>query len=324
MKTLPLHKFGLKASPLAFGCMSLGGSWDSTPPADEHFRQAQEAVDAAIEGGINFFDHADIYTRGKAETVFGKILKDRPGLRETLILQSKCGIILDNGPLEPQRYDFSYQHIIASVQGSLERLNTDYLDILLLHRPDPLMELDEVLEAFIRLKKEGKVRFFGVSNMHQGQIQYLQAGWEDPLVVNQLQLSLKHSDFLDQGIHLNRLSAKDDIFPLGTLEYCQMAGLQIQAWGPLEQGLYTGRPLEDLPQEVLNTRNLVQELALEKNVSPEAVVLAWLLRHPAGIQPVLGTKNPQRVQACCQAPDVELSRLEWYRLYWAAKGKALP
>lgn len=324
MTRIPLQKRGIDASRIALGCMPMGGGWNRDPIEPAHIKQAHEAVEAALSIGINFFDHADIYTRGKAETVFGQVLRERPGLRERMLIQSKCGIRLEDGPDEPQRYDFSREHILGSVDGSLQRLGIDYLDVLLLHRPDPLMDPDEVAEALAVLKRSGKVRAFGVSNMSAGQIRLLQASLDEPLIVNQLQLSLGHCGWIDQGIHLNRAVAKDDTFPEGTLEYCRLENIQLQAWGPLDQGMFTGRNIDGESESVKQTAALVARLAEKKSTTREAIVLAWLLKHPAGIQAIIGTLNPQRIRACGDAEKIDLTREEWYQLYVSARGRRIP
>ncbi|UNK18985.1 aldo/keto reductase [Paenibacillus sp. N3/727] len=324
MSIMPLSRRNIPASRLVLGCMGLGGGWDDSPITEEHVRQAHDAVDAALAAGINMFDHADIYTRGKAESVFGQVLKERPDLREQIIIQSKCGIRFAEPNGIPGRYDFSKEHILSSVNGSLQRLGVEYLDILLLHRPDPLMDPEEVAVALETLKASGKVRNFGVSNMTAGQIALLQAYTNEPFIVNQLQMSLQHIGWLDAGVHVNRDDAKENMFPEGTLEYCQMNKIQIQAWSPLAQGVYTGRPVQDLPESIQETAALVKRLANEKETTAEAILLAWLMKHPTGIQPVIGTKNPDRIRACSGAELVELTREEWYSLYVSSRGVALP
>ncbi|NMO96363.1 aldo/keto reductase [Paenibacillus lemnae] len=324
MSIMPLNRRNIPASRIVMGCMGLGGGWDESPLTAEHVKQAHEAVEAALSVGINMFDHADIYTLGKAEQVFGQVLKERPELREQILLQSKCGIRFAGPNGVPSRYDFSKKHILHSVDRSLERLGVEYLDILLLHRPDPLMDPAEVAEALETLKSSGKVRHFGVSNMHAGQISLLQSYTNIPFVVNQLQMSLQHVGWLDAGVRVNRGNSKDNIFPEGTLEYCQQHHIQIQAWGPLAQGVYTGRPVENMPESIQETAAMVQRLAAEKETTPEAVLLAWLMKHPAGIQPVIGTKHPERIRACGGAELVELSREEWYSLYVSSRGSDLP
>ncbi|NGP58926.1 aldo/keto reductase [Paenibacillus thiaminolyticus] len=323
MNKIPIQQRGLAASRLVLGCMGLGGGWNDEPITEMHLTAAHAAVEAALEAGINMFDHADIYTRGKAEQVFGQVLKERPALRERIVLQSKCGIrFADNGI--PGRYDFSKEHILRSVDGSLQRLGVEYLDILLFHRPDPLMEPEEVAEAMSALKSAGKVRAFGVSNMSAGQIRLLQAYSKEPFIVNQLEMSLAKIGWLDQGVHVNQNAAKEDIFPEGTLEYCRLENIQIQAWAPLAQGVFSGRDLSDQPASIRETAELVQAMANEKGTTPEAIILAWLMRHPAGIQPVIGTANPGRIRACGEAVNLTLTREEWYTLYVSSRGRALP
>lgn len=325
MKPIPLQAREIAASPLVLGCMRLGGDWDEQSPITaEHYREGHEAVDAALEIGINMFDHADIYTRGKAERVFGQILKDRPGLREQIILQSKCGIRLEGGPDHPHCFDFSEAHILASVDGILERLGIEYLDILLLHRPDALVDPEEVASAIHQLKASGKVRSFGVSNMSQGQIKLLQAYCDEPFIVNQLELSLLKHGFVDTGIHVNQEAARDNVFPEGTLEFCRLENIQLQSWGPLAQGIYSGASLDGSNDAVAATAKLVQQLAEQKSTTPEAIVLAWLMTHPAGIQPVIGTINSTRIRACKDANTLRLTREEWYTLYFTSRGKRLP
>lgn len=325
MTVLPIHHHGLNASRLIFGCMGLGGGWSRDPILTEHVKQAHEAVETALASGIHMFDHADIYAFGKAETVFGQVLQEKPELREKMIIQSKLGIRFpDEAGGIPARYDFSKAYILESVDGILSRLGIDYLDILLLHRPDALMDAREVGEAFHQLKASGKVRYFGVSNMSAGQIRLLQAHCSEKLVVNQLELSLHKIGWLETGIHVNQDAAKGNIFPEGTLEYCQMENIQLQAWGSLAKGLYSGASLENEDENVKKTALLVKRLAEEKQTSPEAIVLAWLMKHPAAIQPVIGTTNPSRIRACAEAENIGLSRDEWYTLYVSSRGVGLP
>jgi predicted oxidoreductase len=325
MPIIPLAKRGIPASRLILGCMRFGGGWNRAPITAEDVRNAEQALDAALSIGISMVDHADLYAWGKAEETFGRILKNRPALREQLVVQSKCGIRFGEGAV-PTRFDFSTLHILEAVDGSLQRLGTDYLDILLLHRPDPLMEPDEVAEAFGRLKAAGKVRYFGVSNMHQGQIRFLQRALLDQLVVNQLEMSLAHLHWLDQGIHVNQAAGATVNFTEGLLEYCQMENIQLQAWGPLAKGRFSGRPVTDEAEHIQKTANLVQQLASTKGTTPEAIVLGWLMRHPAMIQPVIGTMNPARIIACQDAEQqaLTMTREEWYALYVSARGKSMP
>lgn len=304
--------------------MGLGGGWDHEPLTADNIRQGHEAVEAALSIGINFFDHADIYTRGKAEKVFGQIFKDRPGLREEMIIQSKCGIRLIEPGDTSNTFDISGEHILKSVDGTLSRLGTDYLDILLLHRPDPLMDPEEIAEALHQLKQSGKVRHFGVSNMSAAQIRLLQHYCDEPFIVNQLHMSLAKISWLDAMVSVNREPWKDITFPEGTVEYCRMENIQLQAWGPLAQGSFSGRSLEGQPESVVNTAAMVSSLAEQKSTTPEAIVLSWLMTHPAAIQPVIGTVNPKRIAACAGADQLELTRKEWYELYISSRGEKLP
>jgi predicted oxidoreductase len=324
MNSFPLQAYIPEASRLSAGVMRLGGSWDTSPITAENVRDAHQLIDAALGVDINFFDLADIYMMSKAEQVFGRVLKERPQLREQLFIQTKCGIRFADDEGNPGRYDFSKEWIIQSVYGSLERLNTDYIDVLLLHRPDPLMDPQEVAEAFAALKTAGKVLFFGVSNFHIHQLSLLQSYLPEPLVANQIQLGLDHRDWIEQGIMFNNENGKDINFSPGILEYCMLNGVQIQAWGSMAQGIYSGRSLKKQPKEVKKTAELVQNLAQKYNTTPEAIVIGWLLRHPAGIQPVLGTTNPERLVASSKALDFELSREDWYALFVTARGESVP
>jgi predicted oxidoreductase len=324
MKPLPLHQYGLSASRLVLGCMGLGGGWNEHPITKADVKQAHEAIESALSVGINMFDHADIYALGKAERVFGEVLKEQPELREKIFIQSKCGIRFKESPSAPKRYDFSEEHIRRSVDGILTRLGVEYLDILLLHRPDPLMDPEEVAQVFTELKASGKVHWFGVSNMSAGQIRLLQSYCDMPLIINQLEMSLAKIGWLETGVHVNQEAAKESVFPEGTLEYCRLENIQIQAWGSLAQGVFSGRSLEGQPQSMKQTAELVQEMAKQKQTTPEAIVLAWLMAHPAGIQPVIGTANPVRIRACAEAINTTLTREEWYALYVSSRGRELP
>jgi len=304
--------------------MNLGGLWDESLVSAEIQERAFSAIHTAIEHGFNFFDHADIYTFGKSELVFGTFLQQHPGLRERVVLQSKCGIRFAGQPhaSAPQRYDFSYGHIIRSVEGSLSRLKTDYLDLLLLHRPDPLMEPEEVARAFEKLHTDGKVRYFGVSNHTSGQIALLKSHITQPLVVNQVQLSLAHPHLIAEGVWFNRndgVSGHTD----NTLDYCRLNKLQIQAWAPLAGGRLFDTTGQADPAAKL-TAALIWEMAEHHQTTPEAIALAWLLRHPAKVLPIIGTLNPRRIRAVAAADIVELSREVWYRLFIVSQGVPLP
>ncbi|OCA85672.1 aldo/keto reductase [Bacillus sp. FJAT-27225] len=324
MRVMPLEKRGITDSRLVLGCMGFGGGWDNSPISDEHMLKAEKAVEAALEAGISMVDHADIYTRGKAETVFGKILKTKPRLREKLVIQSKCGIRFED-ETGPGRYDFSKKHILASVDGILTRLGIDYLDILLLHRPDPLMEPDEVGEALRDLEESGKVRSFGVSNMSVGQMKLIRDYSGVPLVVNQLEMSLGKLDWLEQGVYVNQAEGLESHFSEGVIEHCMRKEIQLQAWSPLARGIFTRNEVSAAEPE-LSTAELVAKMAAEKETTREAIVLGWLMRHPAKIQPVIGTTNPERIRNCRDAAlqAEKMTREEWYSLYVSARGRKLP
>ncbi|HEY5768880.1 MAG TPA: aldo/keto reductase [Terrimicrobium sp.] len=325
MKMIKIPHTDLEVSRLALGCMGLGGGFapDTRLTAD-HERQAREFLDVAEEIGVNFFDHANIYGRGRSEEVFGRVLRERPSLRDRIVIQSKCGIRWADDPRgTPQRFDFDRDHILESVDAILARLGTDRLDILLLHRPDALWEGEEIAEAFRNLRLSGKVRYFGVSNQNRFQIEYLQSFLPEPLVANQVEMNLLHHGFVEVGISFNQNSPRYPDGWEGTMEYCRIKGVLLQAWSPLAQGVFTGT-LDDQPENIKRTAALVREYAQRHETTPEAILLAWLLRHPAGIQPVLGSSRPDRLRACAKADSVSLSREEWYSLFAAARGAPMP
>ncbi|GAA3507316.1 aldo/keto reductase [Streptomyces showdoensis] len=307
---------------LVLGCMGLGGSWDESPYTAADIDAAEATVHAALDSGITAFDHADIYRHGKAEAVFGEILDRTPGLRERITLQSKCGIRLAEGG-RPGMYDLRGDTIVRKVEESLTRLRTDVLDVLLLHRPDPLADPADVAEALESLHRQGLVRRFGVSNMNAPQIARLQERLSLPLTANQLEMSLLRRDWLEDGVLVNTPASAANGFPAGTIEHCLTHGIGLQAWGPLAQGRYTGR--QETPEEHA-TAALVAELAEAKGTTPETVVLWWLQRHPARVVPVVGTTDPARVRACrdAAAGEPRLTHEEWYTLWITARGSALP
>lgn len=309
---------------LIYGCMGLGGDWDSPDYGSAEVEQAAAAIEAARGIGITLFDHADIYTRGKAESVFGEVLAGTPDLREQIQLQSKCGISLAEGGV-PGHYNLSRDAIVERVNASLERLRTGYLDILLLHRPDPLLEPAEVASAVGQLMAEGKVRALGVSNMSAAQIEYLQDALETPIVANQLEMSLHRAAWVESTVLVNRQEGFDAGFPHGTVEHCVRKGIELQAYGSLAQGRYTGSPAASTPEETA-TAALLATLAEEKGTTPEAVLLGWLMKHPAKISPVVGSSRPERIAACADAAKVaaSMSRIEWYTLWTTARGAGMP
>lgn len=311
------------ASRLVYGCMGLGGGWnhDALRPGD--VAHAQAAVEAALEIGVTLFDHANIYTFGKAEACFGELFKQQPALRQRMQLQTKCGIRFADAQ-GPKRYDLSATHIIDAVHASLRRLHTDYIDVLMLHRPDPLMEPDEINQAWRTLFDAGKVRQLGVSNMHAGQLRQLVGALEAPLVANQLEMSLLKTDWLEGDTCFNDAQGQGALVWGDTLQYCQSHKIALQAWGSLGKGWFSGGAPQDAAPAVVATARLVQTLAHAYSVAPESIVLAWLLKHPARIQAVIGTAQPARIRACADATRVVLSREQWYALYESARGRELP
>ncbi|WP_077304837.1 aldo/keto reductase [Terribacillus halophilus] len=302
---MKLGTSGLNTAPIALGCMRMN---------DLNKLEALRVIETSKEAGITLFDHADIYGAGTSEEVFAAALKESVVKREDIILQSKCGI--RNG-----FFDFSKQHILSSVDGILERLQTDYLDVLLLHRPDSLMEPEEVAEAFHQLKESGKVRHFGVSNHQPYQIDLLKQYVKEDLIINQLQFSLMHTPLLDASLNLNMQNRESVVRDAGVLPYSQLNGMTVQAWSPFQFGMIEGVFIDNPAYPDVN--KALQEVAETHNVSKSAIAIAWILRHPAGIQAVIGSMNPDRIRSISEAQSVKLSREEWYGLYRAA-GNNLP
>lgn len=306
MQYFNLRSTALKVSRIGLGLMRLK---DKTP------EEAENIVKTALDAGINFFDHADIYGDGVSEVKFSAAIKALKIKREDLIIQSKVGIRRGVG------YDFSYEHIIASVEGILKRLDTSYLDILLLHRPDMLYEPSEVARAFKELHANGKVRHFGVSNMHQFQLSYLQKEVGFPLLINQLQFSLGHLPLVSSGIFANHGSEQPNHHALGLLDYMREHEILVQAWSPFLFGNFAGVYIDHPEFEELN--ELLDELSTKYGVTKEAISIAFILRHPAGIQPIIGTMNTSRIKAVSKAVNITLSREDWYALFKAA-GNLVP
>ena len=320
MQTYTVPNTDLTWSRLGYGCMQMGGQWDGSPLTQAERTRAAALLDAALEAGITLFDHADIYTRGKSEAVFGEVLAQRPGLRQQILLQSKCGIRFADDPTPGVvgRFDFSAAHIQRAVEGSLRRLQTDYLDVLLLHRPDPLVEPEEVAQAFDALHAAGQVRYFGVSNHTPGQMALLQKYLRQPLVANQLELNLLHSEMIEDGVLANQ-TANHYTGQTGILDYCRLHGILIQAWAPVANGRLIDPP-RGADERTRKAAAAVKQLAEAKGTSREAIALAWLLRHPARVQPIVGTTNAERLRQSALADSVTLSREEWYGLWVAARG----
>ncbi|MEU0283017.1 aldo/keto reductase family oxidoreductase [Streptomyces sp. NPDC088147] len=313
---------GLGEERLLYGCMGLGGGWDTTPYGAVDIAEAEAAVEAALDSGITVFDLADIYRHGKSEAVFGEVLARTPGLRERIVVQTKCGIRLADGD-RPGMYDLRGETIVSRVEESLGRLRTDVIDVLLLHRPDPLADPEDVARALTSLHRQKLVRAFGVSNMSAAQIALLQSHLEFPLVANQLEMSLHRRDWLEGGVLVNTPEETSVGFPQGTLEHCRANGIRVQAWGALARGRFTGR--QETPVERATAQH-VAALAEAKGTTPETILLWWLQRHPARIAPVVGSARPERIRACGDAAlrDPELTHEEWYSLWITARGAALP
>ncbi|CAM4220511.1 aldo/keto reductase [Saccharibacillus endophyticus] len=305
MRTIKLGTSNLDVPVVAVGCMRI----DSLDK-----KEAEAFVQTSLDEGANFFDHADIYGGGKCEEIFAEAVQMSPTVREKLILQSKCGI-------RQGQFDFSKEHILSSVDGILKRLNTEYLDILLLHRPDALVEPEEVAEAFDQLEASGKVRHFGVSNQKPMQIELLKKYVKQPLVANQLQLSITNANMISNGVNVNMLIDESVDRDGSILDYCRLHDITIQPWSPFQYGFFEGVFLDNDKFPELNAE--INKVAEAHGVSNTTIAIAWLLRHPANMQPVTGTMNIQRIKDCIKASEVKLSREEWYGIYRAA-GNQLP
>lgn len=305
MRKIKLGMSTLDVPVIAVGCMRMSAL---TKTEAEYF------IQSALEEGANFFDHADIYGGGKSEEVFAEAIQMNDTLREKVILQSKCGI-------RKGMFDFSKEHILESVDGILKRLRTDYLDILLLHRPDALVEPEEVAEAFDILKSTGKVKHFGVSNQNPMQIELLKKYVHQPLVVNQLQLSITNANMISNGINVNMVNDSAINRDGSVFDYCRLHDITIQPWSPFQYGFFEGVFLGNEKFPELNKK--IDEIAEKYTVSSTTIALAWILRHPANMQPVTGTMNHKRLTECAKASEIRLSREEWYEIYRAA-GNILP
>jgi len=306
MKTFKLGTSNLDVPALAVGCMRINGL---------EAKAAEKFVQTALDGGANFFDHADIYGGGNCEEVFAKAIGMNSAVREKILLQSKCGI-------KPgESFDFSKEHILNSVDGILKRLQTDYLDVLLLHRPDTLVEPEEVAAAFDILESNGKVRNFGVSNQDPNLMLFLMKYLKQPIVANQLQLSITNATMMSQTMNMNI----EDGFGIdrdnGVLNFCRLHDITIQAWSPFQYGFFEGVFIGSDKYPELN--KVMEQIADKYGVSTTTIAVAWINRHPANIQTVTGTTNATRLQDCIKATDITLTRKEWYSLYLAA-GHRLP
>ncbi len=284
---------------------------------DKSVKEVEELVETALSVGINAFDLADIYGRGRCEELLGLVLKNRPDLREKMWIQSKCGIRIE----EFTYFDFSKDYIIKSVDGILQRLKIDHLDSLLLHRPDALMESDQVAEAFDLLYKQGKVRNFGVSNQNPMMMELLKKDVKQPLAVNQLQLSAAFTPGFESGFHVNMEDSQADMRDGSIFEYCKLHDVVIQAWSVLQFGYFKGNFVGNEKFQTLNQG--LDRLAIKYGVTSSTIAISWILRYPAKMQAVVGTTNPKHLREVSQAANFSLTRKEWYEIYLAA-GNNLP
>lgn len=308
MKTIHVVNGPQNASAVILGCMRM--------PA-LNVNEAEKMIQTAVELGVNFFDNATCYSDGEAEQRFGDAFAQSDIAREDVIIQSKCGLCFDR-----QEFDWTKENILSSVDDSLRRMRTEYLDVLLLHRPDLIFEPEQVAEAFDILEKNGKVRYFGVSNVPTLQMELLRKYVSQPLVFNQLQFSLEQSQLIDQALYLNNKTTEMSIDrDNGTVDYCRLHDITIQAWSPLQYGFFKGCFVDDPGFPELN--RVLGEIGEKYGVPKTAVAIAWILRHPAKMQAIAGTMNPNHLRDICEASKVDLTHHEWYQLYLAA-GKYLP
>ncbi|MDN6525602.1 MAG: aldo/keto reductase [Tetragenococcus halophilus] len=304
MKQLKFGSTGIEVPSVILGCMRMNSA---TEP--------EKVLQIAVEHGITFFDHADIYGSGECEQVFANSLAKTSIKREDLFIQSKCGIV------PGEMYDFSKEHIVQAVNGSLKRLQTDYLDALLLHRPDTLMEPEEVAAAFDELATQGKVRHFGVSNHNPMQIKLLQKTVQQPLEANQLQFGLMHTGMIDEGLYVNRKETQASERDGEILEFSRLKNMTIQAWSPYQASSVKEVFINNERFPELNQK--LAELAEKYHTTPNGLASAWILRHPANMQIIAGTMNSKRIEEIAQASEIQLSRKDWYQLYLSA-GNGLP
>ena len=293
------------AGAIALGAMRMAGKSDS---------EADRIVKTCVDRGVNFFDHADIYGGGESEAVFGRVLGLNPGLREKLFIQGKVGICKGF-------YDASYKHIMEAAEGCLNRLGIECFDTLLLHRPDALMQPEEVAEAFSRLEEQGKAKYFGVSNENAVQLQLLDKFLPGKIIINQLQFSLCHTILVDEGVNVNIHSPHAQVLSGGVLDYCRLKDITVQAWSPFQYGMFEGAFIDN--EKFAGLNDALNDVAQKYGVTKSAIAVAWILRHPANIQPIVGSMNPERLKDILAGGDIELTREEWYKLYLAA-GNPLP
>ena len=306
MKKVNWGSSSIQVPAIVMGCMRM---------TELSVSEAARLVDTAMEAGVSFFAHADIYGKGACEERFREAVKETGLRRDEMWIQSKCGIV------PGVMFDFSKEHIIASVEGSLKRLGTEYLDSLLLHRPDTLMEPEEVAAAFDELHASGKVRYFGVSNQNPMQMELLKKYVNQPLMANQLQFGAAHSSMIQSGVEVNMMTPGSLNRDGNVLDYCRLHDVTIQAWSPFQYGMFEGVFLGSEKYPELNKKIL--EIAEKYGVSDTTIAAAWILRHPANMQVLSGTMNQKRFLQICQAAEISLTREEWYGIYMAA-GNILP
>ena len=304
MKRIEMGR-AFSASAVSLGCMRMAS-------LDE--KKVDAIMNAALDNGIDYFDHADIYGRGECERLFGEFLKRNKSVRDKIKIQTKCAI-------HDGQYDFSKEHIIKSVEGSLSRLGIDSIDVLLLHRPDTLMEPEEVASAFDELETSGKVKYFGVSNQNMMQIELLKTAVKQPIISNQLQFSVTEAGMVTSGMNVNMKNAESTMRDGFLLEYSRLKNITIQAWSPFQYGFFQGNFVDNDDFRELNEK--LGEIAEKYDLTKTGVAAAWIMRHPANMQVIAGTMNPKHLTEICKAADVTLTRAEWYEIYRAA-GHCVP
>jgi predicted oxidoreductase len=314
MQQVQLKSSELKCSRLAYGCWRIIAAGKAVEVTPEREAEARKSIMAAYDAGFTLFDHADIYSDGLGEWVFGRVLKANKGLRDKILITSKCGIRKagDPTPNAPYRYDFTAEHILSSCEASLKRLQTDRIDLYQLHRPDYLAHPEEVAQAFTKLKQQGKVREFGLSNASAAFFYLIQKACSFRLIVNQVEISLMKLDF----------------FKNGTMEHCMLEKITPMAWSPLAAGRLCFPAAIDLNEpghaKRIHLREAIDLIARERNVSRGVIGLAWLLKHPSGILPIIGSTDPKNIKDLAKAVELNLTREEWYNLMEAAVGERLP
>lgn len=307
MKKFILNSSNLEVPAVVAGCMRI---------ADKDSKTLAKHIETCMENGVNFFDHADIYGGGQCEVAFASAMKETSIAREDMWIQSKCGIV------PGVMYDLSKDYILSATDGILKRLNMEYLDSLILHRPDALVEPEEVAAAFDELEKTGKVRHFGVSNHNPAQIELLKKYVRQPLEFNQMQLSIPCSNMIAQGLEVNMTSEGSTNRDGSVLDYCRLNDITMQAWSPFQYGFFEGVFIGN-EEKYAKLNVILNELAQKYNVTPNGIAVAWILRHPANIQVVVGTTNPVHLKESIEGAEVILTKEEWYKLYLAA-GHILP